>query len=140
MGVCIYYPYQTTFIIHSGFIFGKVPSEPHDNIQHPSGAIGIAYLRILVQSPSFHAVSNQLKTVIGHDPISSMTSESIWTLDTTNNVQHPPRLILSTPKNVEETIFIKDSITEIYEVGIRVCPGSKKGETSPEYGRIRWVE
>ena len=46
-----------TNIIHRGFIFGKVSSEPPDNIQHPSG-VGIAYLRIVVQSPSFHTVNN----------------------------------------------------------------------------------
>ncbi|KAF8808023.1 hypothetical protein BYT27DRAFT_6599035 [Phlegmacium glaucopus] len=116
----------------------RVPSEPPENVQHSSGAIGIAYLRILVQSASFNAVFNQLKTVIGHDPVSSTKSESIWALDTTNIVQHPPQLILSIPNNDEETAFIKGSTTEIYEVGFRVHQGRKTGDTSPTYGRIAW--
>ena len=118
----------------------KVPRDPPANIQHPSGATGIAYLRILAQPASFHAASNQLKTVIGHDPISSTESESIWLLDTVNDDYQVPRLILSIPKNVEEMSFIKDSVTEIYEVGFFVHKGSKTGDTSATYGRIAWVE
>jgi len=118
----------------------RVPSEPPENVQHPSGATGIAYLRILTQPASFTAVRNQIQTVIGHDPVSSTGSESIWALDTMNNVQHPPQLILSIPKNAEEAAFIEGSISEIYEVGFRVHPGNKKEDASPEYGRIAWVE
>jgi len=118
----------------------RVPRDPPANIQHPSGATGIAYLRILAQPASFHAASNQLKTVIGHNPIFSNESESIWLLDTVND-DYPqvPRLILSIPKNVEETAFIKDSVTEIYEVGFLVHKGSKTGDTSATFGRIAWV-
>lgn len=134
---------QTAFFIPS-YVSGKVPRDPPTNIQHPSGAIGIAYLRILAQPASFYAVSNQLKTVIGHDPNISTESESIWSLDTADvdysPSQVPPKLILNTPKNVEEMAFIKDSITEIYEVGFRVRKGSKSGDTSATYGRIAWVE
>lgn len=127
---------------HHPYIPGKVPGDPPANIQHPSGAIGIAYLRILAQPASFYAVSNQLTTVIGHDPIFSSDSESVWSLDTTNayRTQALPRLIVNIPKNVEETEAIKDSITKIYEVGFRVQKGSKTGETSALYGRIAWVE
>jgi len=119
----------------------RVPRDPPANIQHPSGAIGIAYLRILAQPASFSAVSKQLKTVIGHNPIFSTESESIWSLDTVND-DYPrvPRLILNIPKNVEETAFIKDSVTEIYEVGFLVHKGSKTGDTSATFGRIAWVE
>jgi hypothetical protein len=132
---------QTAFFIPS-YVFGKVARDPPTNIQHPSGAIGIAYLRILAQPASFYAVSNQLKTVIGHDPNISTESESIWSLDTANGdySQVPPQFILNTPKNVEEMAFIKDSITEIYEVGFRVHKGSKSGDISATYGRIAWVE
>lgn len=70
-----------------------------------------------------------------------MESESIWSLDTTDD-NHPqfPRLILNIPNNVEEMTAIGDSITQIYEVGFRIRKGSKKGETSTTYGRIAWVE
>jgi len=118
----------------------RVPGDPPANVQHPSGAIGIAYLRILVQPASFYVVSNQLKTVIGHDPKFSSDSESVWLLDTTNIHQTPPRLIVNIPKNVEETEAIKDSITKFYEVGFRVHKGSKTGESSAAFGKIVWVE
>ena len=137
-GVCLHILFLLHYIF-SSFVLTKVPIEPPENVQHPSGAAGIAYLRILVQPTSFNAVSDQLKTVIGHDPISSTRFESIWSLDTTNlNVEHLPQLILSIPKDDEETAFIKGSITEIYEVGFRVHQGSKRGNMSPRYGRIAW--
>jgi len=133
------YTFSLDNVHHSSWLYiVKVPSEPPENVQHPSGATGIAYLRILAQSASFNAVCNQLRTVIGHDPISSSMSESVWALDTTNTVEHPPQLILSIPNNDEETAFIKGSITEIYEVGFRVHQGSKTGDTSPTYGKIAW--
>lgn len=137
--VCVYIYYSHYTIFFSSFVLTKVPIEPPENVQHPSGAAGIAYLHILVQPTSFNAVSDQLKTVIGDDPISSTRFKSIWSLDTTNlNVEHLPQLILSIPKDDEETAFIKGSITEIYEVGFRVHQGSKRGNMSPRYGRIAW--
>jgi len=116
----------------------RVPNEPPSNTVHPSAARGIAYVRVLVNSSSFDAVSRQLTSVIGKQPISLSSSQTVWVLDTVHKQRELPQLRLAIPTDDEEGTFLENSDSGIYEVAFRIKGDKRASETTP-YGKISWV-
>jgi len=118
----------------------RVPVDPPSNTQHPSTASGVAYVRTLVDEKAFAAVSDQLTSVIGSQPIIATATDTTWVLDTPSTIgrteHEKPRLILSVPKGNSEHEVLKKSGPGIYEVGFWVNDGG--GSIGTPYGKIVW--
>ena len=130
------------------FFILKVPSDPPSNTSHPSNALGIAFVRVVVKPSSFDKVFKQLESVVGSEPTSTVTgtqhAQASWGLETVNlNVKKKrSQLILSSPESDEEREFVKNSAVGrgIFEVGFFV-KGSKVPETkATPWGKISWVK
>ncbi|KAF8898237.1 hypothetical protein CPB84DRAFT_1747911 [Gymnopilus junonius] len=130
----------------------RVPSDPPSNTTHPSSALGIAYVRVLVNTSSFAQVSKQLISVVGKKPTSISESPSpkkaVWDLDTVNLDVKKKRsqLVLSTPDGEEEEAFVKSAGIEagagkgIYEVAFFVKSDRVPRSRATPYGKISWVK
>ncbi|PPQ66022.1 hypothetical protein CVT26_010778 [Gymnopilus dilepis] len=126
----------------------RVPSDPPSNTSHPSNALGIAFVRVVVKPSSFDKVFKQLKSVVGFEPTSTVAgprnAQASWELETVNlNAKKKrSRLILSSAESDEEREFVKNSIVGrgIFEVGFFV-KGTKVPETkATPWGKISWVK
>jgi len=124
----------------------RVPLDPPSNTQHPSTALGIAHLRVLVDEKTITTRSKKLTSIIGSQPIRAMATESTWLLDTptTASSSQPgrgnpgPHLILSSPKQDNEHKALKEKGPGIYEVEFWVEEGHNSGGTNRPYGKIVW--
>ncbi|RDB19519.1 hypothetical protein Hypma_013666 [Hypsizygus marmoreus] len=117
----------------------RVPSDPPSNVEHPSTTQGISHVRILTGSDDLATVSRQLTSVIGNPPASSTETEITWHLDTPQTGNGGPRLILSLPRDVAETDFIREGGVGVFEVAFRVQDKKKEGTTQTPYGKVVWV-
>ncbi|KAJ7700893.1 glyoxalase-like domain-containing protein [Mycena rosella] len=117
----------------------RVPTKPDSNARHPSGALGIAHIRLLTSRSSLAAVSKELSVVADGAPVSRTRTEAKWSLSTLNG-EHPPTLILSTPEGPEQEAFVaRNSAAGIYEVGFWVGAEGKEGSVTTPFGKIVWV-
>ncbi|EGN96392.1 hypothetical protein SERLA73DRAFT_170768 [Serpula lacrymans var. lacrymans S7.3] len=122
----------------------RVPVDPPSNAQHPSGVLGVAYVRVLVEHASFQSLAAQLTSVTGNSPVSATSTESVWELEAPGSTKASyklvkPRLRLSTPLNEEEREALQNKGPGIYEVAFRVSEGRKTGEAKTPYGKLVWV-
>ncbi|KAJ7272294.1 glyoxalase-like domain-containing protein [Mycena rebaudengoi] len=103
----------------------RVPTEPNDNTQHPSRALGVAHIVLLISESKFAAASKELSVMVVVD--------IEW--------RTPPTLILSMPSDQEQARFVSNNTgLGIYEVGFWVGETGKKGSVNTPFGRIVWVE
>ncbi|KAJ7885389.1 glyoxalase-like domain-containing protein [Mycena leptocephala] len=116
----------------------RVPTHPDSNSHHPCGALGVAHILLLTSSSSFAAVYEELSVVIAEPPVSCTPTKATWHLSTLNGPR-TPTLILSTPSDREQEIFVSSNSTPgIHEVGFWVREGHKGSVMTP-FGKIVWV-
>ncbi|KAJ7891248.1 hypothetical protein B0H14DRAFT_3428563 [Mycena olivaceomarginata] len=73
-----------------------VPTHPDSNAHHPSGALGIAHILLLIsEGPSFAAGDKDISVMIVEQPVSRTTTEVKWRLSTLNG-ERAPTLVLTT--------------------------------------------
>ncbi|KAJ7084788.1 glyoxalase-like domain-containing protein [Mycena belliarum] len=117
----------------------RVPTLPDSNSRHPCDALGVAYIRLLTAESSFASVSKDVSVVVDGEPFSHTQMEAKWKLSALNS-QRRPILILSTPLDPEEAIFVsKNPVPGIYEVGFWVGADGKKGTIDTPFAKIVWV-
>ncbi|KAJ7063668.1 glyoxalase-like domain-containing protein [Mycena amicta] len=118
----------------------RVPTSPDSNSTHPSGARGVAYIRILVSRKEFSLVADQLTAVIDAPPFERTASEAKWHLSTLNGLRSPT-LVLGAPADEDEERFVKETPEPgIYEVAFWVGDDGKEGSVLSPFGRIVWVK
>ncbi|KAF5386834.1 hypothetical protein D9615_002017 [Tricholomella constricta] len=115
----------------------RVPTDPPSNTEHPSTAQGISYIVILTASKDLLSISRQLTSVVGNPPVTSTNTESTWLLDTLRK-KGGPRVILKSPSNDNESAFVQEAGTGIYEVAF-IVNDREEGNGSTPYGKIVWV-
>ncbi|EIW85580.1 hypothetical protein CONPUDRAFT_48792 [Coniophora puteana RWD-64-598 SS2] len=117
----------------------RVPIDhPPGNTEHPSGAAGIAHVRLLASPPSLKTLASQLSSVIGEQPTVSHGLH-VWTLDVPKADTPKPLLILGAPADEEETKALDNKGPGIYEVAFWTGKDGKKGDGRTEYGsKIVW--
>ncbi|KAJ7491110.1 glyoxalase-like domain-containing protein [Mycena latifolia] len=117
----------------------RVPTKPDSNSSHPCGARGIAHILLLTTESSFTAVCKELSVVTDGAPFSRTQTEAKWNLSTLNG-QQSPTLILSTPLDSEQAMFVsKNSVPGIYEVGFWVGADGHRGSVTTPFGKIVWI-
>ena len=94
---------------------------------------------MLTSSQTLTSVSRQLTSVIGELPVSATDAEFTWTLNTVRRQKEGPKLILNSPKNGDENIFVEGIETGIYEVGFWVDRDQRGGSEMTPYGKIVWI-
>jgi hypothetical protein len=127
-------------------IFVQVQTVPPSNTEHPSTALGLAYVRLLVSSALFEATKKRLTSVIGVGPSINITqTRAAWILDTALSPVSVgrPRLILDAPSDRAEETFVgsKGGEIGIYEVAFLVenlDSGYPEDATTPQ-GRLNFV-
>ncbi|KAJ7348957.1 hypothetical protein DFH08DRAFT_807546 [Mycena albidolilacea] len=119
-----------------GEIFKWVPTHPDSNAHHPSGALGIAHILLLISEPSFAAVDKDISVVIGEQLVSRTATEVKWRLSTLNG-ECAPTLVLTTPSDREQEHFVEESRSTpgIYEILWRTQPPTRSSSQSGKEGR-----
>ncbi|KAF7294571.1 Zn(2)-C6 fungal-type domain-containing protein [Mycena indigotica] len=118
----------------------RVPTRPDSNTTHPSGARGVAHIRILVKSDEFQLVADQLSAVIDAKPFERLEGTAKWHLSTLNGLRSPT-LVVSIPESGEEEDFLRENTEpNIYEVAFWVGEKGKLGSVLSPFGRIVWVK
>ncbi|KAJ6546839.1 glyoxalase-like domain-containing protein [Mycena capillaripes] len=117
----------------------RVPTHPDSNSRHSCDALGIAHILLLTSESSFAAVYKELSVVIAEPPISHTSAQAKWHLSTLNG-SRPPTLVLSTPSDREQEIFVSNgSLPSIYEVGFWVGEDGSEGTITTPFGKVVWV-
>jgi hypothetical protein len=109
-------------------------THPDSNAHHPSCALGIAHILLLISEPSFAAVDKDISAVIGEQPVSRTTTEIKWRLSTLNG-ERAPTLVLTTPSDREQEHFVEESRSAPGMVG----EDGREGNATTLFGRIVWV-
>ncbi|KAH7928212.1 hypothetical protein BV22DRAFT_1059561 [Leucogyrophana mollusca] len=119
----------------------RVPIDPPSNAEHPSGVLGIAYVRVLVGRKALSELSSQLQFVVGEEAILKTNTQLQWELKTPSGSgsTRNPRLVLSIPTNEEEEVSLKDRGPGIAEVAFWTGDGGKAGEAVTPYGKVVWL-
>ncbi|KAG2107964.1 glyoxalase-like domain-containing protein [Suillus discolor] len=120
----------------------RVPLNPPSNAEHPSGVLGVAYVRILVGDDDLSDVTADITSVIGTSPVSHTSQRVTWVLDTpsTDVAGGKPRLIISVPETEGERWTLEERGEGIYEVAFLVSSGMKAGQSWTPYGKIVWLK
>jgi hypothetical protein len=93
----------------------------------------------LTSKPSFTAVCKEISAVADGEPFSRSQTEAKWSLATLNG-DHAPTLILATPADPEQAMFVSNnSMPGIYKVGFWVGSDEKEGRITTPFGKIVWV-
>ncbi|KAK2460649.1 hypothetical protein APHAL10511_007119 [Amanita phalloides] len=109
---------------------------PRNHMEHPSGAAGIAYVKVLADESSLQASAKQLTTVIGSVPKQISETRIVWDLLSPNS--RVTKLILAAPSDDEETLFVEETgAGAIYEIGIAAA--HREGTVKTPYGRLAWI-
>lgn len=120
----------------------KVPLDPPSNAEHPSGVLGVAHVRILVEDNNLSDMKANITSVVGKSPVSNTSRRATWVLDTprTDVAGGKPRLIISVPETTDERWTLKERGEGIYEVAFLVSSGMKAGQAWTPYGKIVWLK
>lgn len=125
----------------------QVQTDPPSNTKHPSTALGLGHIKLLVSASLFDVTKKRLISVIGAPPSTDITSaRAAWILDTALPPVSTgrPRLILGVPSDAEETAFLNssDGKARIYEVAILVdnLNSGYPAENNTPYGRVIFTE
>ncbi|KAG1835494.1 glyoxalase-like domain-containing protein [Suillus variegatus] len=120
----------------------RVPLDPPANAEHPSGVLGVAYIRILVEDDDLSDVTADITSVIGGSPVSNTSRRVTWVLDTpsTDVAGGRPQLIISVPETEDERRTLEGRGEGIYEVAFFVSSGMKAGQSWTPYGKIVWIK
>src|SRR6266576_7114999 len=108
---------------------------PSSHVEHPSGAVGVAYIRLLACAISLRALEKELTTISGSAPVQSSGTTFVWALRSPNS--QVVRLILDIPASDEETQFVEKHGAAIYEVGINAH--NREGAVKTPYGKLTFV-
>jgi hypothetical protein len=119
----------------------KVPLDPPSNAEHPSGVLGIAYVRILVEDNDLSDLKANITSIVGRSPVFHTSRRATWVLDTprTDVAGGKPRLIIGVPETADERWTLKERGQGIYEVAFLVSSGTKAGQAWTPYGKIVWL-
>ncbi|KAJ8584049.1 hypothetical protein M405DRAFT_747680 [Rhizopogon salebrosus TDB-379] len=119
----------------------RVPLDPPSNAQHPSGVLGVAHVRILVEGQGLSDMIGNITSVVGKSPVSTTARRATWVLDTprTDVAGGKPRLIISVPETEDEQRTLIEKGEGIYEVAFLVGAGRRAGQSKTPYGRIVWL-
>lgn len=120
----------------------RVPLDLPSNAEHPSGVLGIAYIRILVEDSDLPDIKANMTSVVGRSPVSNTSRRATWVLDTprTDVAGGKPRLIISVPETADERWTLRERGEGIYEVAFLVRSGMKAGQAWTPYGKIIWLK
>ncbi|KAG0706464.1 glyoxalase-like domain-containing protein [Suillus ampliporus] len=113
----------------------RVPLDPPSNAQHPSGAFGIAYIRLLVEDDDFSDMTMDITSIVGISPMSNTGRRATWML-----LEGKPRLIISVPETDDERRTLIERGEGIYEVAFLVNSRKKAGQAKTPYGKIVWLQ
>jgi hypothetical protein len=119
----------------------QVPLDPPSNAQHPSGVLGVAHVRILVEGQGLSDMIGNITSVVGKSPVSTTARRATWVLDTPRRdvAGGKPRLIISVPETEDEQRTLIEKGEGIYEVAFLVGAGRRAGQSKTPYGRIVWL-
>ena len=84
-------------------------------MDHPNGVAEVARVTVLIPPKDLDEFERQLTTVIGFMPEGGPGDARTWSLSTTTG-SHSPILILRTPQNREEEIYVEKRKGCIYKV------------------------
>ncbi|KZT24058.1 hypothetical protein NEOLEDRAFT_1068215 [Neolentinus lepideus HHB14362 ss-1] len=126
----------------------RVPLKPVSNAVHPSGALGIAHVRLLAYDTAIADLARHFTSIIGASPIQD--KPLAWRLATPITLQSDPAaeirvsapiLLLSVPQDEEEQSHLKERGSGLYELALWVEDGNgKKGGDSDDtpYAKVVW--
>ncbi|KAF8264651.1 peptidase S8/S53 domain-containing protein [Lactarius quietus] len=127
----------------------RVPTRPESITEHPNTAQSIAHLRVLAPPRTFAAVSAELTAIVGEAPIEGPAGTHVWLLDllpggltvALKDQKLHLRLLLCEPdvSNEAEVRFVESHGAGLYELGVRVEDGGKRGSSETPFGRIAWI-
>ncbi|KAF7298419.1 Zn(2)-C6 fungal-type domain-containing protein [Mycena kentingensis (nom. inval.)] len=118
----------------------RVPTRPEGNTTHPSGARGVAFIRIVVSSQELPLLVEQLTAILDAPPFAHGPNLAQWHLSTLNGLRSPTLSIAVPGDELEEQFLQDNAVPGIYEVGFWVGESGKTGSVSSPFGRIVWVE
>ncbi|KAG1736896.1 glyoxalase-like domain-containing protein [Suillus paluster] len=120
----------------------RVPLDPPSNAQHPSGVLGVAYIRILVKDVDFSDMAADMTSVVGRSPVSNTGRRATWVLDTPSAdvAGGNPQLIISVPETEDERQTLIERGEGIEEVAFLVSSRKKEGQAKTPYGKIVWLQ
>lgn len=118
-----------------------MPLDPPSNAQHPSGVLGVAHVRLLVEGHALSDMTANITSVVGKLPVSTTARGATWVLDTPRRdvAGGKPRLIISVPETEDEQQKLIERGEGIYEVAFLVSAGKKAGHARTPYGKIVWL-
>ncbi|KAM6500935.1 Glyoxalase-like domain containing protein [Amanita muscaria] len=111
----------------------RVPAAP--DARHPSGATGIAFVRVVCSASSMPQLVKNMSTVVGKEPRKSSENRCTWELQSVEAKTF--ELILSAPLDDGEVCFVQGCTAGIYEIGIKAARAGGTVETP--YGKLTWV-
>lgn len=119
----------------------QVPLDPPSNAQHPSGVLGVAHVRLLVDEEALSDMIADITSIVGRSPVSTTERGATWVLDTPRKdvTGGTPRLIISVPETEDEQQALIERGEGIYEVAFLVSAGKKAGQAKTPYGKIVWL-
>ncbi|PFH52486.1 hypothetical protein AMATHDRAFT_46331 [Amanita thiersii Skay4041] len=118
----------------------RVPTEPDSNTRHPSGAIGIAFIRVLSTAELLRTLVNRLTTVVGDQAQQHSESEFVWKIQgALVEGKKYIKLVVSLPRGEEEEAFVGKMLVGIYEIGVYVGDAEWVGCKMTPYGKLTMV-
>lgn len=92
---------------------------PTQRVNHPNGVTEVAYITVLIPHKDLDEFERQLTSVIGFTPEAGPDYTRIWHLSVTTG-SHSPHLILRTPRDTEEEMYVKERKGSIYKVAFQL--------------------
>ena len=92
---------------------------PTERVDHPNGVAEVAYLIVLIPQEGLGEFERQLTSVIGFAPEVGPDGTRTWSLSVTTR-SHSPRLMLRTPRDREEEMYVKKKKGSIYKVAFQL--------------------
>ena len=91
---------------------------PTEHVDHPNGVAEVDYLTVLIHQKDLDGFERQLTSVIGFTPQVGPDGTRTWSLSVTAG-SHSPRLIIRTPRDREEEVYVREREGSIYNLAFR---------------------
>lgn len=92
---------------------------PTGRVDHPNGVTQVAYIALLIPQKHLDEFERQLTSVIGCTPEVGPGDTRTWPLSVATG-SHSPRLILRTPRDREEEVYVMEREGSIYKVAFQL--------------------
>lgn len=87
-------------------------------MDHPNGVTEVEYLTVLILQKDLDEFERQLTSVIGFTPEVGPDGTRTWSLSVTTG-GHSPSLIVRTPRDKEEEMYVRERKGSIYNLAFR---------------------